>query len=181
MNGPFKPFFGHLGSFLGPLGTGIFYAREESQDLCMPTYVSGNRWVKSKTAQKYESGVTRGVHNVLGLGEAVKLQVEIGKVRIEERVMALSNYFRKKASEIPGVKMISSIDPSLSAALTALTVKDFPPNRILEKLQKKFKIWPRTVRAHDLSGLRFSFHFYNNFKDVDLALEALEDVSKNGV
>jgi len=166
---------------MGPLGTGILYARQESQDLCMPTIVSGSRWEKDKTAGKYESGSTRCLAGQLGFGEAVKFQVAIGKVRIEERLMALSNYFREKAAGIPGIKLFSSLDPSLSAALTAITVKDYPADKILAKLKEKFNIWPRTVRAHDLSGLRFSFHIYNNFKEVDLALEALAYVSKNGV
>jgi len=166
---------------MGPLGTGILYAREESQDLCMPSIVSGSGWMEEKTAHKFETGSTRSLAGELGLGEAVKFQMAIGKMRIEDRLMALSNYFRKKAVEIPGVKMFTSLDPSLAAALTALTIKDYPSDKLLAKLKEKFNIWPRTIRAHDLDGLRFSFHIYNDFKDVDLALEALEYVSKNGV
>ncbi len=165
---------------MGPMGTGIFYARKESQDLCCPTIVTGG-WDREKTAKRYEKFSTRSLAGLLGLGEAVKFQHDIGKVRIEERIRALSGYFRKNVAQISGIKLYTSQEPCLSAGLTTIGVKNYPLDKLINTIRKKYKIWPRTVKAHDLAGLRFSFHIYNNFKDVDRAIEVLDDICKNGI
>jgi selenocysteine lyase/cysteine desulfurase len=131
------------------------------------------------SARKYELFGQRHVPSALGISQAMQLQDAIGKDNIEARVRALSTRLRDGLQEIPGVKLWTSTDPALSAALTLFSIKDIPMANIVKAILDRDRIYIRTMSTGHLNAVRASTHFYNMPEEVDRLLASVRHVAEN--
>jgi len=158
-----------------PTGCGVLYVKKESQDKIWPSIASSG-WDNSESASRFESLGQRADPLFFALGEAMNFQNSIGRERIERRIKTLSKLLKEGLKTIPGARLHTSMDPYLSAGLTAFSVEGVEPSTIVNYLREKYNIVIRTIgRDHDNTrGVRVSTHIYINSKHVEMVLEGVK-------
>lgn len=175
---------------LAGTGTGVCYVNKDVLDQVYPTVgvspedradpVIGPMIEEMlSTAQKYELFGQRHIPSVLGMSDAMALQNAIGKANIEARVRALSTQLREGLKEVPGVKIWTSENPQLHAALTLFSVKDVPMDNITKAIFDRDRIYIRTMGTGNFNAVRASTHFYNMPEEVDRLVASVRHVSEN--
>ena len=162
----------------GPLGTGLLYVRKENLEWIDPTIVSGG-WDIRPDARKFMSRSSVNTPSWASLCAAMEFQNAIGAEKIERRVRALASRLRDGLGAIPNVKMITSNDPRMSGALTTFSMA-YENTKVLAALNEHFDLYPRTI-GHDLNAVRVSTHIYNTMEEVEMMIEAIAHIAKNGV
>lgn len=158
-------------------GTGVCYVKRDVQDRIWP--LMGPPGDPKRGARKYEAFGQRDVPDVLGMTAALDLQLAVGKKQIEARDRELSTRFRNGLKNIPGVKVWTSNDPSLSAALTLFTVRDIPMANVQKAIMNRDRIFIRTMGTGNLNGCRAATHLYNMPEEVDRLLDSIKYISEN--
>jgi len=163
-----------------PTGIGLLYVKTSAQDGVWPTIVGARGdWTTMKGARKFDPSGQRADAFLYALDEALDFQNIIGKDRIERRIKTLAGYLKRELGKIPGVKLNTSDDPSLSAGLTAFSLDGVDPETILNYVREKYNIVVRTVgtKAAGTSALRVSTPTYISYPEIDLFLEGVKHLS----
>jgi len=158
-------------------GTGVCFVKREVQDRVWP--LMGPPGDPKDGAKKYESFGQRDVPSALGMVAALDLQSTIGRKNVEDRVRFLSTRLRSGLKEIPGVKLWTSNDPKLSAALTAFSVRDIPMANVQKGIWNHDRIYIRTMATGNLNACRAATHIYNMPSEVDHLIASVKWVSEN--
>ena len=158
-------------------GTGVCYVKRDLQDRIWE--LMGPPADPKRGARKYEGFGQRDVPDALGMGAAIDLQLAVGKKNIEARDRALSTRLRSGLKEIPGVKVWTSNDPSLSAGLTLFSVRDIPMANVQKAIMGRDRVYIRTMGTGNLNGCRASTHLYNMPEEVDRLLSGVKYVADN--
>jgi selenocysteine lyase/cysteine desulfurase len=158
-------------------GTGVCYVKRDVMDRVWP--LMGDPGEPKEGAKKYESFGQRDVPSVLGMGAALDLHTVIGKPNIEARDRALSVRLREGLKDIPGVKLWTSTDPRLSAALTLFSVRDLKMEAVQKAILHRDRIFIRTMTTGALNACRAATHIYNVPEDVDRLIASVRHVSDN--
>lgn len=172
-----------------PPGTGVFYMREDAQDLLWPTVTES--YPLAKGANRFQ---TRGqqCHPIYaGLNDAIDFQNAIGKDKIQERIIALSTYLKEKIIENWGEQsLFSPMDEELSSGLVSFNPFDdhfgetgeLGVGDLYDKLYEK-NIITRTISFKDKRsdtgkkrGLRISTHIFNGYDEIDKVLDEIKTI-----
>ncbi len=158
-----------------PTGCGVLYVKKEAQDKIWPTIASSG-WDNSESASRFEALGQRADPLYFALSEAMNFQNSIGRERIDRRIKALSKYLKNGLKTIPGVRLLTPMEPYLSAGLTAFSVEGVEPETLVNYLREKYNIVIRTIgRDRDNTrGVRVSTHIYINSNHVDMVLEGVK-------
>lgn len=162
---------------LAPKGTGILYVKKDLFKRLWPSIASSG-WEDTKSARRYERYGTRNIPEALGVGDAIDFQNIIGKDRVERRGRELATYLKKRLLEIDGVKLLTPMDPEMSAAITAFSIRDIPYDKIMDRLRERYNIVSRGIPDGGLNAVRLSTHIYNTYDQVDKAVEVIEDIAR---
>lgn len=191
MNIDLLAFPGHKG-LLGPQGTGGLYIREgvkidsinhggtgsESHSLCQPNI----------KPDKFEAG-TLNSPGIAGLGKGIEYILEKGIENIRRHEEDLFKHFVEEAKSIEGIKLYGPLDTSIQAAVLPLNFKDIDSAEIAHVLDDRYDIAVRpslhcAPLAHEALGtidqgaVRFSFGIFNSHEEVEFAIKALKEISK---
>ena len=191
MNISLLAFPGHKG-LLGPLGTGGLYIREglELEALTQGGTGSASQSLSQPDTlpDKYESG-TLNAPGIAGLGAGIRYIKTKGmdKIRIYEE--ELTQYFLEGIKDIEGIKIYGPLDFKKRAAVVSINIGDIDSGEIAYVLDDKYNIGVRSglhcaPLAHKTMGtlhqgmVRFSFGIFNTREEIDLALRALKEISR---
>lgn len=172
-----------------PTGTGLLYARRESQERLWPTVVTstvpypegGADWANPrKGAARYDRFSQRAWPLVLATGAALDFQNAIGRERIETRVRNLASLLRSRLQPIDGVKIYTSAHPALGCGLLGFTFGSFHNRDVVETLLQRHHVRVRST-DYGLNTVRVSTHYYNTEEQVERVAEGLKDILKRGV
>jgi selenocysteine lyase/cysteine desulfurase len=105
-----------------------------------------------------------GIH---ALGGALDLFLEVGVDRIEQHLLAVTDYL-VEGLETKGYHVISSRRPGEASAIVCCTHDHYPAVELHQTLSAH-----RIVVVQRLGRLRISPHFYNMRDDIDMLLEIL--------
>ncbi len=154
---------------LAPIGTAIFFSREEHLG---DTPVAGWRSVEnpmsfsSETFTRQASKLELGnpcFPAIYGLDAALELVLSTGLKKIERRVLSLAAKLREL---LAGFEIIS---PESGSGIVSIKANGITKAELLEK--KLFV----TVRDY----IRISPHFYNTTEDLERAVDILEELSSS--
>ncbi len=175
----------------GPTGIGILYGRAELLEKMKP-YQSGGDMILSvsfeKTSYKYlphffEAG-TPHIEGVLGLGAALTYLTKTGLERIASYEKDLLDYAHTALSTVPGLRLVGTAPEK--AGVLSFTMDNAHPHDIgqildehgvairaghhcAQPVMQRFGV-PATARA--------SLGLYNTRAEIDVLIEALEDVNR---
>ena len=183
---------GHKG-LLGPQGTGILYIREglninilkeggtgsKSEDLFQPDLFP----------DKYESG-THNTPGIAGLNEGVKFILKEGINKIKEHEEELCRYMLERLNEVPNIKIYGTKDANKRASVIAGDIGNMDSGEITFLLDNEYDIATRsgihcaplahkTLGTFEQGAVRFSMGYFNTKEEIDKAIEALKEISKN--
>ena len=157
-----------------PTGVGLLFVRKEALDKVWPTVVSSG-WETVQRAAKLDPSGQRSDAMLLALDEALNFNSRIGKSRIERRIKALSARLKQELGKTPGVKVHTSVDPYLSAGLTAFSLAGVEPEKLVDYLREKYNLVIRTMGSREAGtyGVRVSTPIYVSTKEVDMVVEGV--------
>ena len=131
-------------------------------------------------SRNFESYGQRDEATMIAFREALEFQMKVGREAIEKRSRALANQLIAGLSKLPEVKVWTSPNPSLNAAVVSFLPGSLNPPRLGQALYEKDKIGT-AGRGQDRGGLRASPHFYNTPEEVDRLVSAVGRYLKTGV
>lgn len=184
-------FTGHKG-MLAPQGTGGMYVRK---GLVIRPLKSGGSGVQtySKThpiemPTALEAGTLNG-HGIAGLHAAVEYLEKTGVDNIRAREQDLMWRFYEGVKDIPGVKVYGDFSSKNRCPIVTLNIGDYDSSEVSNELLTEYGISTRAgghcaPLMHEALGtveqgaVRFSFSHYNTEEEVDTAIEAIRELSK---
>ncbi|CBZ05532.1 aminotransferase class V-fold PLP-dependent enzyme [Clostridium botulinum] len=184
-------FTGHK-SLLGPQGIGGFIIDDELNNIATIFIEGGTGSLSESTLQpdflpdKFESG-TMNTPGIAGLLAGIEYINEEGLNAIKEREEYLSREFINGLLNIDSVKVYGPLDASLRTATISINSSKIDNSELGFLLDSEFGIMVRTglhcaPLAHKTIGsfpqgtLRFSFGAFNDIKDINYALYALNSI-----
>ena len=159
--------------FMGPLEAGMFYARRESHARLWPAIVSAGWSDAVKGARKYEVYGQRDDPRIAAFSAAADFIEMIGIAKVEARTRFLSSYAKGKLAEIGGVKLLTNMEPELSAGVIKFQTGRKKAAEVYQALYAKHRVAGALTEYGDAEGVRFSPHVYNSTADIDRAVDAV--------
>lgn len=184
-------FPGHK-SLLGPQGTGGLYIREglEISSLMQGGTGSDSNSLSQPTTMpdKFESG-TPNTPGITGLGQGVHFINKTGTSNIRKHEEELTEHFIKEASQIKGLSIYGPKKVELQAAVVALNFDNMDSSELAYILNEEFDIYVRpglhcaplahkTIGTFEQGAVRFSFGYFNQHREIEYAIKALNKISK---
>lgn len=187
-------FTGHKG-LLGPQGTGGMYVREgimirplKAGGTGVQTY-SRTQPVQMPTA--LEAGTLNG-HGIAGLHAALGYLEAYGIDRIRAREQELMWRFYEGVREIENVTVYGDLGTRDRCAIVTLNIGDYDSSEVSDELLTGYGISTRSgghcaPLMHEALGtveqgaVRFSFSHYNTDEEVDTAVRAVRELSREEV
>lgn len=184
-------FTGHKG-LMGPQGTGGLAVAE---GIDVTPWAMGGTGVHSFDAlqplewpTRLEAGTLNG-HGIAGLSAGLDfIEAQGGVEAIAAHERALADRFLAGVREIPEIKLYGAFDQPSRSAIVSLNVGDIDSAEISDALMQGWGIATRpgahcAPLMHRALGterqgvVRFSFGYFNTAEEVDMAIEALRDLS----
>jgi cysteine desulfurase/selenocysteine lyase len=179
---------------LGPMGTGVLWARQKTLD-AMPPYQLGSNMaheVEDDGARfehgglKYQAG-TPNVSGAVGLAAAIDTLDRFGMAAVRRHDAALVRHFRNRWDEVPGLQVVGTLDDD-NARLPVFTfvIPGVPVAKIVQGLDNRGV----AVRAGDMAALpllkrfglseavRASGYVYTTTEDIDRMIEGLRGLAR---
>lgn len=139
----------------------------------------------------FEAG-TLNFHSILFLGLAIDYINNIGIKNIESNLIEKINYFEHNLKKIKNCKMYSNINMNYKvnkAPITSINIGELSSDIVAEILNDKFEIIVRSgyhcaplihneLLTKKQGTIRFSLSIFNTISELDIALEAIEFISK---
>ncbi|APH16339.1 aminotransferase class-V family protein [Clostridium sporogenes] len=184
-------FTGHK-ALLGPQGIGGFIIDDKLNNIATNFIEGGTGSLSESTLQpdflpdKFESG-TMNTPGIAGLLAGIQYINEEGLNIIKEREEYLSREFINGLLNIDSIKVYGPLDASLRTATISINSSKIDNSELGFLLDSEFGIMVRTglhcaPLAHKTIGsfpqgtLRFSFGAFNDIKDINYALYALNSI-----
>jgi len=132
-------------------------------------------------SKTFESFGQRDEATMIAFREALEFQTKVGREAIEQRSRALANQLIAGLSKLPEVKVWTSPNPQLNAAVVSFQPGSLNAPRLGQALYEKDKIGTAGRGPNDRGGLRASPHFYNTPEEIDRLVSAMARYLKTGV
>ncbi|PXX70602.1 selenocysteine lyase/cysteine desulfurase [Nocardia tenerifensis] len=198
----------------GPLGTGLLYVRNkihpEYNPLPLPTFWpiistwypmkgsppprTGTSMESDNIADYLQSAGSASIARGAALATACELWDEIGRDRIERRIMLLADYARARVIKCFGRDAMYSpgADPTLKSPLIAFHPFRRPEDawnvkKIHEytmRLQREHRLFTRWTEfdvpgsPHQHYASRITTHFFNNYDEIDKAVDIMAELAE---
>lgn len=186
----FFVFSGH--KVYGPNGIGIVYGKKELLSI-LPPWQGGGNMIKDVTLEetqfnappaRFEAG-TPNIADAIGLGTALDYVKKIGLEKIEKYEHELTEYARKRLSEIPGLSLIG--DPKERISVVSFILEGIPTIEVGQLLDKEgiavrsgHHCAQPSLRRFGLEAtVRPSFSFYNTKQEIDELVKAIIKIQAN--
>ncbi|MBU1075612.1 cysteine desulfurase [Patescibacteria group bacterium] len=191
MDCDFFAFSGH--KMLAPTGTGVLYAREDILEK-MPPFQSGGSMIKEVTMEntqfedlpiKFEAG-TMPIAQVVGLGAAIDYLNSVGMEEIWKHEQEIVNYALNQVRTIDGVTVYGPKEKIERSGVVSFTIDGVHPHDIASILDEAgvairaghHCAQPLLRALGTEATARASFYLYNDQKDVDQLVEAVNKAIK---
>jgi len=167
---------------LGPCGAGFLYIKRDLIEDSEPIFVgwasakheifetvdlwNNTQLIFAETASRFEIG-TSSLLSYVGAAAAMRLILDYGVEKIENRIMELISYLIERLRE-KGFRLQTSEDPSDRSGIVNFRISR--PKEKVEELRKR-----GVVVSARMNGIRVSPHFYNTKDELEKFLAYLEE------
>lgn len=159
---------------------GVLYINTRSHKNIWPSIYSAYAGAAG-ISKTFESFGQRDEATMIAFREALEFQMKVGREAIEKRSRALAQQLIAGLSKLPEVKVWTSPNPSLNAAVVSFLPGSLDSRKLGQALYEKDKIGTAGRGGADRGGLRASPHFYNSPEEVDRLVGAVARYLKTGV
>lgn len=174
---------------LGPEGTGGFVIKD-TLAYRLGSFIDGvNIYVKEKDSSllpyRFEFGALNHL-GLIGLNHSIKYILETKVNNINNKVLELTNLFKKELLNIDGVSILGDSCFENHCLLVSIIHKSLSPHEIDDYLKTNYKIYAKSglhsnPAANKVLGtypegtLRFSFGYFNTIEDINFIIKALKN------
>ena len=176
---------------LGPMGTGVLWARRELLD-SMPPYQAGSNMAHAidwssqdleHAARKFGAG-TPNVAGAIGLAAAVQYLDSRNRGAIEAYEAQLTRHALQRLTDIPGLRLLGPKEPAGRVPVFSFVLEKHSPQAVLSYLDAR----GIAIRAGDLASLpllrrfgvtaaaRASCYLYTQTDEIDRFSQALREL-----
>ncbi len=171
---------------LGPQGTSMMYiARRHIESLKLSWTGWGAQQEDSEeletlsfqlfdSARRFEFA-TKSWPLFLGLDRSIQFVESVGLEAIQARVGRLSAYFKEGIERIPGLTLLTPMEPERCAGLVSVVVEGHQGPDLRDVFWDRWRILTSSSVRHQ--RVRFSVAFFTLQEELDLALEALSTLA----
>jgi isopenicillin-N epimerase len=132
-------------------------------------------------SRTFESFGQRDEATMIAFRTALEFQTQVGREAIEKRSRALTQQLIAGLAKLPEVKVWTSPNPSLNAAVVSFQPGSLNSGKLGQLLYEKDKIGTAGRGSGDRGGLRASPHFYNTPEEIDRLVAAVARYLKAGI
>lgn len=191
MNISMLAFTGHKGLY-GPQGTGGLYIKKALELNPLKEGGTGSRseslYQPDILPDRYESG-THNTPGIAGLGAGISFIKGEGLARIRKHEQELTRCFIEGVTKIKKVMVYGTKDASKQAAVVSMNIGDAGSSEISYILDQTFDIATRsglhcapmahrTLGTLEQGAVRFSFGYFNTKEQIETAVAAIEQITK---
>lgn len=165
---------------MAPAGTGMLFVRRELIPEVWPLNppAPGTRG----DIRKFEASGVGPFAIRSSITDAIDFHESVGVERKAARLRYLRQYWSKRVSRIPGVKLLHADDPAMTCGLGALKLGGVDSNALTAWLIRQHKIH---VRARYVPGefdcIRVTPNIYSTLEELDTFGDAMEAAAKAGL
>lgn len=164
----------------GPMGTGIFVCKKESQNLLEPNSIGGesamiyddSNLAYKDIPDKFQTGF-RNYVGFVGLEASIDFMLEFGLDEIRKKIIKLSNFMRSELSNVAGITLYGPDDESKRTSIVSFTIDGLEPQQVVEKLERE-KIVLAVREIIDKKIVRASPHFFNSEKEIQKVIDEIK-------
>ena len=185
LNCDFYCFSGH--KMCGPTGIGVMYGKLKHLEVLNPIEFGGDmadmvykdHFTFKDSPYKFETG-TPLISEAIGLGAAAEFLNEVGMDFIEKKEHELLQYTLNKLKDVEGLTIYNK---TCETGILSFNIDGVHPHDAASIFDKN-KVCIRaghhcsqliTKWLNQISTLRASFYFYNDYKDCDLFVESVKE------
>ena len=165
----------------GPMGTGVFFCKQESSGLLEPFSVGGESADSTKdgelTYKELPDRFQAGFRNYVGLAgmeSSVTLLQDLGLDSIRKHIIKLSNLFIDEIGKIPESRIFGPENETERTSIVSFEIGKNDPEKIVSTLAKKGIIIAKR-EIYEKPILRISPHLFNTKDEI---LELVEELNK---
>ena len=170
-----------------PRGTGILWVPEKNWGRIRPTIPTfydiepyaawqDQRPPKPPTSVSWISpGGFKAYEHQWAMAEAFEFHQRIGRKRVADRIAALNTQCKEGLAKIPKVKVITPMDPAVSAGLTAFEIEGQSASETVHKLHARKVI--ASSSPYKISKARLAPCLVNDEREVEAALRAVREIA----
>jgi cysteine desulfurase / selenocysteine lyase len=164
----------------GPMGTGIFVCKKESNNLLEPNSIGGEsamiyddtNLAYKDIPDKFQTGF-RNYVGFVGLEASIDFMLQFGLDKIHKKIMKLSNFMRAELSNLSGITLYGPEDELKRTSIVSFTIDGLEPQKIIEKLEQK-KIVLAVREIIDKKIVRASPHFFNSENEIQKVIDEIK-------
>lgn len=183
-------FTGHKG-LLGSQGTGGIYVREGLEIAPLKVGGSGIHSFDQEHPALMPTALEAGtlnVHGIAGLGASVDDILQTGTDTILKKEMALARRFICGIQDLPEIHIYGDLEAEIRTGIVSLNIGAEDSAQISDILWEDYEICVR-AGAHcaplmhkalgtvEQGAVRFSFSYYNTIEEIDIAIQALRELT----
>jgi selenocysteine lyase/cysteine desulfurase len=167
-----------LHKWLGaPFGSGLLYIRKEKVKKVWALLSSVEP--DGDDIKKFESLGTRSFASEMAIGTAIDFHQVIGAERKEKRLRLLKDHWAKKARNMKGANLYTSLQPQFSCALANIGFDGWQAQQVEAKLFERYKIHTVSIVHEKVNGIRITPNVYTSLKELDLLVKGLTEISES--
>ena len=163
----------------GPMGTGVFYCKKESNDLLEPLQVGGesaifyeDKIVYKEIPAKFQAGF-RNWPGVAGLEASIVYLLRLGLDTVRKKNIKLANLLRDELSKVPGIILYGPEESEKRTSIVSFSLQGQDPQINVEKLEKQnIVLAVREIFSKKI--IRASMHFFNTESEILKVVEAIK-------
>lgn len=168
-----------LHKWLGaPLGTGMLFVRRDKIRGLWPLMAAPERL--DHDIRKLEEVGTRPIADQLAVGEAIALHRHIGPQRKADRLVALRDRWARRLREVPGVRLLTSLEPGRAGGMATLAIDGVDPGPLARHLWLRHRILVAAIRHPAVSGIRVAPPIHTSPAAIDRLADVLEAIARAG-
>lgn len=170
-----------------PRGTGILWVPEKNWGTIRPTIPTFydiepfSAWADERppsaptSISRISPGGFKAYEHQWAMTEAFEFHQRIGRKRIADRMAALNTQCKEGLARIPKVKLLTPMDPALSAGLIAFEVEGQSASETVHKLHAKKVV--ASSSPYKISKARLAPSLVNDEREVEAALRAVREIA----
>lgn len=164
---------------LAPIGTGFLYVRRELISDLWPLMAAAES--QHDDIRKFEEIGTHPAANHNAIAEALTFHRGIGGERKAARLRYLRDRWMRRLDGQPGVTLYTSYDPEQSCGLANVGIAGIDPGALTNHLWQTKRIIVTGIGHEACTGIRVTPNVYTTVRELDVLIDALEDVIRNGM
>jgi len=158
-----------------PLGAGLLYVKKDKILKIWPLFAEAE--LPRDDIDRLNHMGTVPVHVELTIPDAVAYYKMIGAKRKEERLKYLKAYWTNKVKNHPNIIINTPFEPDRSCAIANVGIREMNSKAMANTLFEKYNIWTVAINRPGVHGCRITPNVFTSTKELDLFVNALEEMA----